>query len=308
MPSLLGSPFTVLEIVHRLVDDSAIDPPDLVGVSDEQAVVAERVDDTWNPARVLGDTGNRRVGEEPEICRSGDAKSRADVVTRFFRGQGQDAAAKPDALLELAQLGAIQLVQELWLSDEENLQQLLRIGLEVREEPDLLEGFETQVLGLVEGQHGVLTGPAPVDQEVVQGDEPLDVGLTGLGDAEVLEHVLENSLEGQGRVEDEGRGTVTLQAAQERAQERGLAGADLAREEDEPLVLLDPVEQLRERLPVPGRRVEEARIRRGVEGLLLKAEEREIEGHARLSFRFPRASGRATRYRGQSSRSHPRSR
>src|SRR5215813_1961848 len=295
MPSPLGAPLTVLEVVHRLVYDPAIDTPDLVGVSDEQAMVAERVDETRDPARALGDTSDRRIREEPEVCRPGDAKSRADVVPRFFRGQGQDAAAKTDALLELAQLGTIQLVQELRLPNEKDLQQLLRIGLEVREEPDLLEGFEAQVLGLVEGQHGVLTGPAPLDQEVVQGDEPLNVGLTRLDDAEVLEHVLENSLEGQGRVENKGRGAVALETAQERAQERSLAGADLAREEDEPLVLLDAIEQLRESLPVPGGRVEEAQIRVGIEGLLLKAEEREIKGHARLSSRFPKASQRATR-------------
>src|SRR5215813_1433631 len=219
MPSLLGSLLAVLEIPHRFVYDPAIDTPDLVGVSDEQAMVAERVDETRDPARAFGDTGDRRLGEEPEVRRPGDAKSRADVVARFFRGQGQDAASKTDALLELTQLGTIQLVQKLRLPDEKDLQQLLRIGLEVREEPDLLEGFEAQVLRLVEGQHGVLTGPAPLDQEVVQGNEPLDVGLAGLDDAEVLEHVLENSLEGQGRVENKGRGAVALEPAQERAQE-----------------------------------------------------------------------------------------
>jgi hypothetical protein len=84
----------------------------------------------------------------------------------------------------------------------------------------------------------------------------LDVGLAGLGHAKVLEHVLENSLERQRRVEDEGRGAVVLQAAQERAQERGLAGADLAGEQDEALVLLDAVEQLCEGLAMPGGGVE----------------------------------------------------
>src|SRR5215470_12937381 len=289
MRSCPGSPLTVLEVLHGLVDDPAIDTPDLVGVADEQAVVAERVDDTRDPTRVLGDTGNRRVGEEPEVARPGDAKSRADVIPRLLRGQGQDAAAKTDALLELAQLGTIELVQELRLSNEENLQQLLRLRLEVRKQPDLLQGLEAQVLGLVEGEHGVLTGPAQLDQEVVQGDQPLDVGLSGLGDAEVLEYVLENFLEGQCRVEDEGRGAVALEAAQERAQERGLAGADLAGEEDEALVLLDSIEQLREGFAMPGGGVKEARIGRGIEGFLLKAEEREIEGHACLSSRFPRA-------------------
>jgi hypothetical protein len=87
--------------------------------------------------------GNRRIGEEPEVCRSRDAKSHADVLPRFLRGQGQNAAAQSDALLELTQFWTTQLVQKLWLSDEKNLQQLLPVGLEVREEPDLLEDLET---------------------------------------------------------------------------------------------------------------------------------------------------------------------
>src|SRR5262245_27320370 len=193
--------------------------PDLVSVADEQAMVAERIDEARDSAGVLGDASDRCVGEEPEVCRSRDAKSHADVVPRFLRSQGQNAAAKTDALLELAQLWTIQLVQKLWLPDEKNLQQLLTLGLDVREEPALLEGLETQVLALVEGEHSVLAGPAALDQEVVQGDQPLGVCLAGLGHAEVLKHVLENSLERQRRVEDEGHGAVVLQAVDKRAQE-----------------------------------------------------------------------------------------
>src|SRR5215472_12591766 len=101
MPSLLGSPLTVFEVVHCLVDDPAIDTPDLVSVADEQAVVAERVDETRDPARALGDTGNRCVGEEPEIARAGDAKAGANIVSCLLRAQGQNTRAKTDALLEL---------------------------------------------------------------------------------------------------------------------------------------------------------------------------------------------------------------
>src|SRR5215468_10269146 len=262
-------------------------------------MVAERIDETRDPAGVLGDTSDRRVGEESEVCRSRDAKAHADVVPRFLSGQRQNPTAQTDALLELTQLWTIQLVQELWLPDEKNLQQLLPVRLEVREKPDLLEDLETQVLALVEGEHGVLAGPAPLEQEVVQGDEPLDVGLAGLGHAEVLEHVLENSLERQRRVEDEGRGAVVLQAAQERAQEGCLAGADLAGEQDEALVLLDAVEQLGEGFAMPGGGIEKARIGGGIEGLLLKSKEREIEGHARLSSHSPESAGPAVRSRGQ---------
>ena len=66
------------------------------------------------------------------------------------------------------------------------------VGLEVREEPDLLEGLGVEILGLVEDEHGVLAGALALDQEVLEREEPLGSGTPGLGDAEVLEHVLED--------------------------------------------------------------------------------------------------------------------
>src|SRR3990172_7864681 len=182
----LWSPFALLEIVDGLLDDSAIDPTDLIRIADEQAVVTDRIDEPRDPARVLGNPGDRHIREEPEVGRPSDPGPGADVVAGLVGGQGEDAAAEADALIELAQLGAIQLVQELRLAGEHDLQQLVRMGLEVREEPDLFEGADVEILRLVEDEHRVLAGTLALDQEVVQGEEPLGVRLTGLGDAEVL--------------------------------------------------------------------------------------------------------------------------
>jgi hypothetical protein len=67
------------------------------------------------------------------------------------------------------------------------------------------------------------------------------VGLAGLGDAEIFKHVLQKPFEGQGRVEDECRRGIAVQAAEQGAQERRLPRADFARQENESLVLLDSV-------------------------------------------------------------------
>src|SRR4029453_12692643 len=175
------SPTALFEILDGFVDDLGVDVPDLVRIADEQAVVAERIDEPRNSARVLGDQLHRRIGEEPEVARPGDPEPGADVVAGLCWGEWEDAAAEADTLLELAQLGPIQLVQELGLTDKQDLQQFLRRGLEVREKSNLLERMEIEILRLVENEDGVLTGATALDQEVVQGDEPLDVGFPGLG-------------------------------------------------------------------------------------------------------------------------------
>src|ERR1700682_2116118 len=64
-PRLSRSPLALLEILDGLLDDGAIDPPDLVRVADDQAVVAEPIDEARDSARVRGDLGDRRIGEEP---------------------------------------------------------------------------------------------------------------------------------------------------------------------------------------------------------------------------------------------------
>src|SRR2546425_976616 len=67
------------------------------------------------------------------------------------------------------------------------------------------------------------------------------------------------------QVRDLGIRTETLEQC---AAERGLAGADLAGNRNETLALLDPVEQMGERLAMRGGEVEIARIGREGERLL----------------------------------------
>src|SRR5262249_38959073 len=161
---------TLFEVLHGLLDDLAIDASNLIGVADEEAVIAERVDEARDASGVLGDAADRGVGEQTEVLRAGDAKARADVVAGLLLGQRRYAAAKADSLLELTQLGTVQRVQQLRLAHEQDLQELFGLGLEVREKPDLLDSAKVQVLRLIEDEHGVLASSAPLEQEIVQRD------------------------------------------------------------------------------------------------------------------------------------------
>src|SRR2546430_11955199 len=70
---------------------------------------------------------------------------------------------------------------------------------------------------------------------------------------------------------------LVVEPLEERAQQRRLAGADLAGQDDEALALADPVDELGQRLAVARRLEEELRIRRGTEWCL--AEPVELEVH-----------------------------
>ena len=79
-------------------------------------------------------------------------------------------------------------------------------------------------------------------------------------------------------VEDQRDFRVVGLACQQRADDRGLAGADLAGELDETAGLGDAVDQMRQRLGVPLTQEQVARIRRDRKGLFGQAEERKVHG------------------------------
>src|SRR5205807_2502697 len=59
-----------------------------------------------------------------------------------------------DALIEQPQIGRAQQRVQVELTDENDLQQLLLVGLEVRQNSNLLENRQRQTLRLVDDQHG----------------------------------------------------------------------------------------------------------------------------------------------------------
>src|SRR5207249_8344353 len=129
----------LLEIVDRLSDSLAVDPALLLGVAEEEAVIADDVDEPWNPTRIFRDPAHRRIGEHTQVARTRDAQPGPDILARFARGQRRDLAAQPDPLLELLELGEVELGLQLRLTHEQNLEELVRRGLEVREQPDLFQ-------------------------------------------------------------------------------------------------------------------------------------------------------------------------
>src|SRR4030095_6157252 len=118
-PDPPGAPLhglAVLEVFDRLGGRAGVDPPLLVRVTGQQAMVADDVDDARDPLAVVGDPLDGGVGEDAAVRRAGDAQAMLDVRPDLLGLQRPDVGAQADALLELAQLGAVDLAAQLRLA------------------------------------------------------------------------------------------------------------------------------------------------------------------------------------------------
>src|SRR3989454_11718227 len=117
----------------------------------------------------------------------------------------------------------MELGLELRLAHQQDLQELGRRGLEVREQSDLFQRRGAQVLRFVEDQDGVLTGPLALDEEAVVRHEPLRPRLASLGDSQVLEHVLAPAVNPQRAIDHEGDRRLSAEALTKGAKTRWLS-------------------------------------------------------------------------------------
>ncbi len=175
---------------------------------------------------------------------------------------------------------------QLRLPDQDDLQQLLGLGLEIGEQPDLLEHLGRQVLRLIDDQHHAPTLRVRAQQVAVeQVDQLLGVvlGAVGHAQAELLAQRAQELGGRQPRIEDQRDLGILRRARQQRADGRGLAGTDLAGELDEAAGLVDAVDQMRERIGVPRAQVEVARIRGDRERFFRQPKERQVHPRAQLA-------------------------
>src|SRR5947199_393776 len=167
------TPRRTRERLDGLVDDIDVDPPSLVGVADDEAVVAQDVHAARDPARVGGDSVLCPTAEEVEVARARHAETSLDIVADLRARQRGQTALQLDALLELSERWARELRPQLRLAHEHDLEQLLRRRLEVGEHADLFECRRVEVLRFVENEHGVLAGAPTLEHEAPEGEESL---------------------------------------------------------------------------------------------------------------------------------------
>ena len=140
----------------------------------------------------------------------------------------------------------------------------------------MLQRRGVKVLRLVDNDNGILARPLALDEKVVQRDESLRPRLPCLGDPEILQHVLEELVEGQRGVHDERDRALIVESLTKSVQEGSFSRTHLARQDDEALPLLGAVEELGQRFAMSRTHVKELGIRGRVEGFFGQPVERQI--------------------------------
>src|SRR4030095_1558993 len=100
--------------------------------------VADGIDQPGDPAGGAMHRARGRIAHNL-FLRAGDFQPMRDIGPRIRFGKGPEMIAGGDSLGELSQVLAVEDADELGLADEDDLEKLLRGGLEVGEESNLLE-------------------------------------------------------------------------------------------------------------------------------------------------------------------------
>ena len=136
-------------------DAIAIDDRDIVTEGVEQRRRRHGVDQPGNPA---GEPVQQieRVIRERIALPSGDMDAVADIPRCLFGLKGKQSVADPDTLAERLVLGAVELILELRLADENDRKEILVVELKVCQKADFIEGgLARNELRFVDDQYGV---------------------------------------------------------------------------------------------------------------------------------------------------------
>ena len=195
-----------------------------------------------------------------------------------------------DALLELADVRRAQVALQLGLAEEHDLQELLALGLQVGEEPDLLEGVQRHALGLLDEHHHLAVVGVLLQEPGVQGVHHLEPPRArGQGQLHLEGDGVQDVFRREARVGEVHDLDRLRQLHLQHAADHGLAAADLADDLDDPFAAGDRVDDgVEDRAPAPARE-EQPRVRRDPEGRLGETEVLVV--HPRAPLRSGAGSG-----------------
>ena len=142
---------------------------------------------------------------------------------------GSQVAAQHYALLQLPEVGRIQLAVQLRLPRQNDLQQLAVTILKIPQQPDLFEHFPFEVMRLVHDQHHGLAVLGLLHQQLVQREQHLGLRSARTGQVEIVGDHLEELLDVDAGIKKKRElDVVGLQVIPEALEHRGLARSYLA--------------------------------------------------------------------------------
>jgi len=239
-------------------------------VGGEERFVRADVDEAGNTPRRGRDRAPGGAREDP-LGSAGSGEAVEEIGLGFGGREGPEAVGVDDPLGELTEIRTRQASVEFGLAEEDDLEKFRRLGLEIGEEADVLEGGAWCPLGLVDEQDGG-SSPACVEEQEILERRRVGTRDETFRAAELAGETapeLGGSDVGMGKV---GRHVLAAEGAEEAAAEERLAEPDLAGDLDESRAEPQTEEHDVERLLVGRRRKEAGGVGRESEGFVVETE------------------------------------
>src|SRR5258708_26202906 len=204
---------------------------------------------------------NRLCAEDWFARSAGNSEAFHNVIPCLLFGKRSSAAAKHNALPELAKLRELELLFQFRLAGEHDLQKLFCGGFQIGQEADLLQHGIRQVLGFVDDQNDGFPIAIAFEKPVIELEKLLALGVRLAGNIEFGQDEIEELAGIHPGVEEEsGARTAMVKPVEQAIDQGGLAGADFARKGNEAFTGLNSVHQACQRLLNLLRKKKEARI------------------------------------------------
>ena len=250
-------------------------------IGTKQGAVTQQIDAPRDAARQHMHAPQRPAAERHRAAQPGHSQAVRNVLLGFLRAQCVEVKARNHALRQLLQRRARHHRAQLWLANQDDLQQLALVGFQVGEQAQLLQHVGFQVLRLVNDEHRVAPGRMRRQQRGIQGVDvvldgfhPRHIGL--VGHAKLVADGAQQFPHGELGVEDVGHIAVLRDLLQKAAAHRGLARAHLACQQHEAAACIQPIEQVGQGLSVPLAHEKIARVRGNRKRRVLETEERGV--------------------------------
>ena len=148
-------------------------------------------------------------------------------------------------LSELTQFRLLQDLRQFRLARQDNLDQFVRLGFQVGDQPDLLQDQRFQVLRLVDNQHHGTSCMVLGEQEAVEGIQQFRAVQPFPGDPEFPVDAAQKFRGGKARIEDQGAAkSCIVELAEQCPQDGGLAGPHFTGKGDETGMVVDAVDEM----------------------------------------------------------------
>ena len=153
---------------HEDVDGAPIDVRLSCAIGEDQGRVADQIDESRDAPTVMED-GMAGIGREDVGTTAGGLESVPNVATAVFLAQAPEMIGRRDALNELFESRLTQLLAQFRLTEQEQLEQDVVLGVDVGQQPDLFERVAVEVLRLVDDEQRLASLGVFGEQEVDEG-------------------------------------------------------------------------------------------------------------------------------------------